>query len=122
MLPQEFALLLTSVLAGVVGQFLLKIGALKLGEADASNAISHLLSIAVTPELVVGLFSYALGALAYILLLTRVNLSVAGPAVSLSYVFSVVLGYFFFKETIPLIRLIGLALIVCGVILVVWQK
>lgn len=122
MLPQEFILLLTSVLAGVIGQFLLKMGALKLGEVNASNALNHLLSIAVTPELLIGLISYALGALAYILLLTRVDLSVAGPAVSLSYIFSVLLGFFFFKEAIPLSRLIGLGFIMGGVILVVWQK
>ena len=122
MSPQEAVLLLVSILAGVVGQFLLKIGALKLGQVNASNVLDHILSIAVTPELILGLFCYAMGALSYILLLTRVDLSVAGPAIALSYVFSVLLGFFFFKEVIPFSRIVGLACIVFGVILVVWQK
>ena len=122
MIPQEFFLLLASVIASVMGQFLLKIGALKLGQVNTANALSHILSIVVTPELLMGLTCYAFGALAYILLLTRVELSVAGPSASLIYVFSVLLGSFFFKETIPFTRLIGLGCIVCGVILVVWQK
>ncbi|MFN6565915.1 EamA family transporter [Dendronalium sp. ChiSLP03b] len=122
MSPQEFLLLIMSVLASVGGQFFLKVGALKLGRVHAGNAVSHILSIITTHELVIGLTCYALGAVAYILLLTRVNLSVAGPSVSLVYVFSVLLGYFIFRETISLIRLVGLSLIVSGVILVVWQK
>ncbi len=122
MIPQEFFLLLASIVASVMGQFLLKMGALKLGQVNTANAVSHILSIIVIPELLLGLACYAFGALAYILLLTSVELSVAGPSISLVYVFSVLLGSFFFKETIPFTRVIGLGCIVCGVILVVWQK
>lgn len=118
---QEFCLLLMSVLASVGGQFFLKAGAIKLGRVNIANAVNHILNIITTPELLIGLTFYALGALAYILLLTRVNLSVAGPSASLVYVFSVILGYFIFREPIPLTRLIGLSLIVSGVILVVWR-
>jgi drug/metabolite transporter (DMT)-like permease len=75
-----------------------------------------------TPELLLGLTCYGIGAVAYILLLTRINLSVAAPAVSIGYIFSVLLGYFVLKETIPLNRVFGLGLIVAGVILVVWKK
>lgn len=119
---QEFSLLLISVLASVTGQFFLKLGALKLGKVNLGNALNLVLSIITTPELLTGLAFYGIGAVAYILLLTRVSLSVAGPSASLVYVFSVLLGYFIFKESIPSIRLIGLSLIVAGVILVVWQK
>jgi drug/metabolite transporter (DMT)-like permease len=120
--PQEFSLLLISVLTSVAGQFFLKAGAIKLGKVNLNNTISHIFSIITIPELLIGLTCYGLGAVAYILLLTRVNLSVAGPSIALVYVFSVLLGYFIFKETIPLTRLIGLSSIIAGVILVVWQK
>lgn len=116
---QEVGLLLVSILASVAGQFLLKAGALKLGEVNAENAIRHILAIATVPELVGGLICYAIGAIAYILLLTRVNLSIAGPSIALSYIFSVLLGYFIFHETISLQKIIGVSLIICGVILVV---
>ncbi|MEH2266472.1 EamA family transporter [Nostoc sp.] len=119
---QEFALLLMSVATSVGGQFFLKLGALKLGKVNSANILSNIISIATTPELLAGLTCYGLGAIAYILLLTRVNLSIAAPSISLVYVFSVLLGYFIFRETIPLTRLVGLSFIVGGVILVVWQK
>ena len=106
----------------VTGQWLLKAGALKLGKVNAGNLIGHLLGIVTIPELLIGLACYGLGAIAYILLLTRVKLSVAGPAVALGYVFSLLLGYFIFKEVVPLSRIVGLALIVCGVVLVIWKS
>jgi multidrug transporter EmrE-like cation transporter len=119
---QEFLLLLISVMASVAGQFFLKLGALKLGRVNLNNAINQIFSIITTPELLIGLTCYGIGAVAYILLLTRVNLSVAAPSASLIYVFSVLLGYFLFRESIPLVRLVGLSLIVTGVILVIWRK
>lgn len=122
MSPQEITLLLFSVLISVAGQFLLKMGAIKLGKVHAGNIINLILNMITIPELLLGLTCYGIGAIAYILLLTRVNLSVAAPAVSVGYIFSVLLGYFILKEPIPLIRLVGLGFIVTGVILVVWRK
>jgi drug/metabolite transporter (DMT)-like permease len=119
---QELGLLLLSIIASVSGQFFLKAGALKLGKVNSGNLVRHILSIVITPELVTGLLCYGLGAITFILLLTRVKLSVAGPAVALTYVFSVLLGYFVFHEQIPGIRVVGLAFIVCGVVLVGWQR
>lgn len=120
--PPELLLLLASVLASVSGQLFLKLGAVKLGRVNASNGFNQIIGIITTKELVIGLAFYGIGAIAYILLLTRVKLSVAGPSASLVYVFSVLFGYFIFKEAIPPVRLIGLGMIVCGVILVVTQK
>jgi drug/metabolite transporter (DMT)-like permease len=114
---QEFLLFLLSLIAGVSGQFFLKTGALKLGKLTASNAFNHVMSIATTPELVIGLACYGIGAVLYILLLTRVKLSVLAPAVALQYIFSVLIGHFVFRESIPLVRVFGMAFIICGVVL-----
>ncbi|MFM2303908.1 MAG: hypothetical protein RLZZ135_1318 [Cyanobacteriota bacterium] len=122
MILSELILLLISIFAGVCGQFFLKIGALKLGKVEVGNTLNHILSIATTTELLVGLTCYAIGAVVYILVLTRVNLSVAAPAISLSYIFSVLLGHFWFRESVGFNQLIGLAAISIGVILVVSHK
>jgi drug/metabolite transporter (DMT)-like permease len=118
----ELSLLLMSVLISVAGQFFLKMGAIKLGKVDTANAVNLILNMITIPELLLGLTCYGIGAIAYILLLTRVNLSVAAPAVSVGYIFSVFLGYFVLKEPISLTRVFGLGFIVTGVILVVWKK
>ncbi len=116
---QEFLLFLVSIFAGVSGQFFLKSGALKLAKVTADNFVGNVLSIATTPELLAGLAFYGMGAILYIMLLTRVNLSILAPAVALQYIFSVLMGHFFFHETIPLIRIVGIGLIICGVVLLV---
>jgi multidrug transporter EmrE-like cation transporter len=119
---KEFLLLLAAVISSVLGQIFLKFGALKLGKVTADNIFNHIINMILIPELIMGLAFYGLGAIVYILLLTRVNLSVAGPSASLIYVFTVLIGYFLFNETIPFSRSIGLGLIICGVILVAWQN
>jgi drug/metabolite transporter (DMT)-like permease len=119
---QEILLLLFSIITSGGGQFFLKLGALKLGKVTTENLFSHILNIILTPELLIGLGCYGFGAIAYILLLTRVNLSVVGPSAALIYLFSVLIGYFAFGESIPLTRAIGLGFIVCGVILVIYRN
>ena len=118
----EFGLFLISIISSVAGQFFLKAGASKLGRVDASNLFTHILGIITIPELLIGLTCYGLGAIAYILVLTRVKLSIAGPSIALVYVFSLLMGYFIFNEPIPVSRAIGLGLIVCGVVLVIWKS
>ncbi|MBU6230060.1 MAG: EamA-like transporter family protein [Cyanobacteria bacterium REEB459] len=115
---QEFGLLLISVLASSFGQFFLKLGALELGAVTHQNLINHILRIATTPVLLAGLTAYGVGAIAYIMVLTRVKLSVAAPASSLIYVASVLIGYFYFNESLPIARVAGLGLIMAGIVLV----
>ncbi|MBE9138567.1 EamA-like transporter family protein [Nodosilinea sp. LEGE 07088] len=114
----EFGLLLISVLASSLGQFFLKLGALQLGKVTGANAIDHVLSIVTTPALLAGLAAYGLGAVSYILLLTRVKLSIAAPSAALIYVASVLIGVIVFKENLSLGRLVGLGLIMGGVVLI----
>ena len=97
---QELGLMLIAIFASAFGQFFLKTGATELGQVNPQNALSHILSIAKSPALITGLIAYGLGAVFYILVLTRVNLSVAAPSASLMYIASVLIGFFFFKEEI----------------------
>lgn len=118
----EITLLFIAVCAGSAGQLFLKLGALKLGEVSLATLGSHALSMLKIPELLVGLGAYGLGAFAYILLLTRVNLSVAGPAAAAIYLFTVLIGHFVFQEPLSPFRLVGLGLIMAGVIFVTAAK
>ena len=115
----EFIVFLISIVAGVIGQFFLKSGAAKLGAVTASNFFSHVVKIVTIPELIFGLAFYGGAAVLYILLLTRINLSVLAPAVALQYVFSVLMGHFIFGEAVPLIRIFGIAFIICGVVMLI---
>jgi drug/metabolite transporter (DMT)-like permease len=122
MQPIEVGILFISVLAGSLGQLFLKLGAAKMGSVVADRAIGQILSIVTIPELIMGLGFYGIGAVFYILLLTRVDLSIAGPSASLVYVFSALFGYFIFHDSFSAQKLAGLALIAAGVVLVASQR
>lgn len=115
----EFFLLLFSVLMAACGQLLLKLGALKIESVVASTLVGRIVSTVLIPELVAGLAFYGVGAIAYILLLSRVKLSVAAPSSASIYILSVFIGIFVFKEPVSLLRMVGIFLIACGVVLVV---
>jgi drug/metabolite transporter (DMT)-like permease len=65
--------------------------------------------------------SYGAGAITYILLLTRVKLSIAGPSAALIYICTVLIGCWVFQESLPIGRAIGLSFITLGVVLVLWK-
>jgi drug/metabolite transporter (DMT)-like permease len=118
----EVMMLAITVLTGTIGQYFLKLGANKLGAVTADNAIALTLKILTIPDLLIGLTFYAGAAVLYILILTRVPLSVLGPSVALQYVFAMLMGKYLFHDPIPGYRWFGLGLIACGVILVIWKK
>lgn len=115
---KEFFLLLISVICGASGQVFLKTGALKLNELSHLQLWSKILTIITIPELIIGLFFYGSAAITYILLLSTVDLGVAAPAASLVYIFSIILGALFFRESITLARLCGVFFIFLGVTII----
>lgn len=115
---QAFGLLLLSILANVAVQFFLKMSSTKFGKIDTSNIWDLLWHALTTPGVLAGIACSVLSAIAYFFVLTGLELSVAGPASALVYIFSVLIGHFLFKEAVPFSHLAGLSLIVCGVVLV----
>jgi small multidrug resistance pump len=97
-----------SILAGIGGQTLLKVG------SDAPDFISQVLR----PSTLCGLALYGSAAFLYMLALRKIPMSVAFPSVSVSYALVAILGYFVFGEPFGLKQIGGLALIMGGVILI----
>jgi drug/metabolite transporter (DMT)-like permease len=112
-----FCLLIASVIASVGGQFFLKMGANQLGKVNASNVVGTILSMVTNWQILVGLTFYGLGVVTYILLLNKVKISVASPALATSYIFAVLLGRFYFGDQISMPQYFGIGFIFFGVIL-----
>jgi small multidrug resistance pump len=103
-----YAALGLGILAGIVGQMLLKAG------ADAPDFVSQVLR----PSTLCGLALYGSAAFLYIIALRKIPVSVAFPSVSLSYAIVAVLGHFLFGEPFGIKQIGGIALIMGGVILI----
>ncbi len=113
-----FLLLLAAILCGVVGQFSLKAGAKNLGPIGAANLVEKVISMATEPLILGGLALYAVSSIGFIVVLSRANLSIVSPLLSISYLFTVLGGKIVFGEPLPPLRLVGVGLIMTGVIFV----
>lgn len=113
-----FLLLLAAILCGVVGQFSLKAGAKILGPIGAANLVEKITAMATQPLIIAGLSLYAISSIGFIVVLSRANISIVSPLLSISYLFTVLGGKIVFNEPLPPLRLVGVGLIMTGVIFV----
>lgn len=100
-MKKNIVLISISALLTSFGQFFWKI-------SNCSNIIS----------LITGFLLYGLGAISMIYAFKFGELSKTQPTLSISYVFSLIIGYTFLKEPIDLLKIIGILLILTGVIII----
>lgn len=115
------ALLLVSVFFATAGQLTLKaamesIG--RIGTAQVSDAGQTIARAVKEPLLWVGLALFGISALFWLVVLSRVELSLAYPFVGISYVVVVALARFFFHEQVPPLRWVGVSVIAVGIALI----
>jgi multidrug transporter EmrE-like cation transporter len=103
--------LAVGILLGVVGQMLLKAGA----NSDSSTT---LIGQFFAPQSIIGLGFYFAAALCYMYALRKLPVSVAFPAVSLSYVLVALLARWLYDEPLGWPKLVGILLICLGVTLI----
>jgi drug/metabolite transporter (DMT)-like permease len=108
-------LLVVAILLGAAGQISLKTGLNLLG--DKPSPLVVLRSI-LTPYVFLGFVCYGLSSLLYLVAISRLDLSYAYPMVALSYVIVTFLSWRYLGETVPLLRVGGLAIICAGVVVV----
>ncbi|MEA3335275.1 MAG: EamA family transporter [Chloroflexota bacterium] len=113
-------LILVSTIAGVAGQVSLKLGMSQPGaEETVSEGVLSLIALILrTPLVWLGLMFYGIGALAWIAVLSRLDLSVAYPFLALNFVLITIISRLFLGETVPLLRWAGIGVIVVGILLV----
>lgn len=111
--------ILLSVLLGSLGQVILKLGANKLGSISfAWNTLfADLFRIIKIPEILLGLVFFGSSFLLWIKVLTKSDLSYAYPMVSLGYVNVLILSYFLFHESFTTMKVVGIAFIIVGVVI-----
>jgi multidrug transporter EmrE-like cation transporter len=113
-----FLVLLAAILCSVLGQFTLKAGAKILGPIGAANLVEKVVAMATQPLIIAGLALYAVSSIGFIVVLSRANISIVSPLLSISYLFTVLGGKIIFNEPLPPLRLVGVAMIMTGVIFV----
>jgi multidrug transporter EmrE-like cation transporter len=116
----SFSLLLTGVLLNAGAQLLLKAGTNAVGsfEFTAGNIVPVGMKLALEPHILGGVACYVVSLVVWIMGLSRVEVSVAYPLLSIGYVINALAAWYLFGESVTALRLTGIGFIVAGVILV----
>jgi len=113
-----FALILTGVLLNAAAQMLLKasvseIGSISLNLNRAWPVAQRLMS---EPWLWLGLLCYGISVVVWILALSRVDVSIAYPMLSIGYIVNAFAAWWLLGESLGSGKLAGIGIIVVGVI------
>lgn len=117
----SFLLVIVSVSLATGGHFTLKaamdrIG--RIGTEQVSALGDTIMRAAKEPRLWLGLFLFGISAIFWLVVLSRVSLSIAYPFAGLSYVAIVLLDRYVLHEPVPALRWVGVATIATGIALV----
>ena len=108
--------LLISVSLTSIGQLILKKGLLIVGPIERLGL--KFFQMLIHPLVMLGVTFAILGWAAYVMALSKAELSYAYPIWSLTYVIVPLLSLFIFKESVSLLKMGGLSFICLGVFLV----
>jgi multidrug transporter EmrE-like cation transporter len=113
----SFSLLLTGVLLNAAAQLLLKAGTNSVGvfEFSRDNIVPIGWKLATEPHIAGGLACYVVSVVIWIMALSRVEVSIAYPLLSIGYVVNAVAAWYLFGEAVTPMRLTGIAIIIVGV-------
>ena len=116
----SFGLIAAGVLLNTFAQLLLKAGANSIGRFEF--ALSHALEIGlkfiVNPYILGGMACYAVSLVVWLMALSRVEVSVAYPMLSVGFALNAVLAWWLLGEPVTMQRVAGIAIIIVGVTIV----
>jgi multidrug transporter EmrE-like cation transporter len=115
-----FALILTGVLLNAGAQLLLKAGVQPLGALSVNlhNFVPTTLRVLSQWPILLGLSFYVISVGVWIVGLSRVQVSIAYPMLSLGYVVNALAAWYLFGEALGPMRWAGMMLILAGVLVI----
>jgi drug/metabolite transporter (DMT)-like permease len=108
--PPQYALptLIACTFVVALAQFLLKQGSIRLAPTLEGTIFNW--------ALILGMLLYFVNAIFFILIIKHMDLSIAQPTMSLSFVWVILLSFFYFKEILSIWTFTGMVMIIIGVI------
>lgn len=117
--PVGFLLIIFTVTATVIGQLLVKKGMLQVGASPSHVVLipKFLFRAFTNIYVVIGILCALLAAVSWTIAVSRIDLSVAYPFLSLGLVLVLALSGFVFGETVPINRWIGVLVVCVGLVI-----
>ncbi|MBI1891763.1 MAG: EamA family transporter [Burkholderiales bacterium] len=114
-----FGFLFTGILLNAAAQLLLKMGTNAVGaiHLTAENWFSTGLKLATQLPIIGGLSCYVISVVVWIIGLSRVDVTIAYPLLSLGYILNAIGAWYFLGEAVSAQRILAIVVIIVGVIL-----
>ena len=114
----NYFLLFISISLAVAGQLLMKRGMQIFGAVSVRELAVKLIPMLTNPLVFLGLAAFGISAIFWLVVLSRLDLSLVYPMVSIGYVVVAVVSMMYLGESVSLIRWLGIAIICVGVVLI----
>jgi multidrug transporter EmrE-like cation transporter len=116
----SFTLIMIGVLFNAAAQLLLKAGTNSVGAFafNRENILPVGWQLASEPHIMAGLSCYVISVVVWVLALSRVEVSIAYPMVSIGYLVNAIAAWYLFGEALSVTRLVGIGVIILGVFIV----
>jgi multidrug transporter EmrE-like cation transporter len=116
----SFTLIMIGVMLNAASQILLKAGTNAIGhfEFSAANILPIGWKLVTEWHILMALTFYVISVVIWILALSRVQVSIAYPMISLGYVVGAVAAWWLFDEALNPAKLVGIGVIILGVVII----
>jgi multidrug transporter EmrE-like cation transporter len=113
----NFILVLVGVLLNAAAQLCIKQGMNMIGNVslDAGAVLAMIPRASINPYILAGLACYVISVLVWMIVLSKVEVSLAYPFLSIGYIITAFVGYFFMGETLGLYKVLGIVTICAGI-------
>jgi len=114
----NYLIMATSIGLAIAGQLLMKKGMMAFGTFPVSQMLVKVIPMFLNPWVFIGFACFGLSSLFWLVVLSRMELSLVYPMVSVAYVIVALFSWYFFKENLTVIRWAGILVIILGVVLI----
>lgn len=111
---KSFLLIMTSVSLSAIAQTAFKHGVTRISFAPDTAFLAKVFGFLSSPFVIGGLSLYACGTIFWLFALRQMDLSLAYPFVSISFILVTLSGIFILGEPVAPARLVGLGFIITG--------
>lgn len=115
-----YSLIMLAVAFNTFAQLALKAGMSHIGQFAFSwhNLFPITLQVATSPWIIAGTATYVGSMIVWLMVLSRLPVSIAYPMSSLGYITSAIAAYFLLGDNLTPVRIVGIVIIIFGVFLV----
>lgn len=114
----NYILLTASISLAITGQLLMKFGMKAFGKFPITELLTKVIPMFMNPYVFLGLCAFFISSIFWLAVLSRLDLSLVYPMVSIGYVVVALFSWAFFGETVSMLRFAGIMVICLGVILI----